>query len=191
MTKLLPSLALLSILPLAIASAQNETPIQTELKNVEPSAQIRSTRGDIMPIFWKAKLGDSSVMIPIRSIEFFGVQNYEVDGVTVVRELTISTDSNNLIRIYHIRPIDLAGQATNTLETLRRVAEGTTGEELDRPVKIFPQTTHAHMVEYRVEEESHVSSLYEHLESVMIEYHARDLIQDQRPETVREVKISD
>lgn len=184
------ALVILSLLT-AVSFAQAENPVQRTLQRTMPEAEIREAKAEIVPLFWKAKLDESTILLPLRSIEFFGVQNYDVDGATRVRELTISTDSHNLIRIYHIRPLDAAGKATNHVETLRRLAEGTTGEEFDRPVKVFPQTTHAHMVEYRVEEESHVDSLYQHLEALMIDYQARDIVAEQRPETVREIKIAD
>ena len=189
-----PSLSLVALALLLsprIASAQAENPAQKSVQEITAPAPVQNVRANITPLFWKASLDESVVTVPLRSIEFFGVQNYDVDGATRVRELTISTVSQNLVRIYHIEPLGAATRATNSIETLRRVAEGASGEELDLPVKVFPTTTHTHMVEYRVSRKTDVDALHRHLEATMIEYHARDLVPEQRPDTVREIKVED
>ncbi len=173
-------------------SAQSENPAQKSVQEITAPAPSQTVRANLVPLIWKATIEDSIITVPLRTIEFFGVQDYDVDGATRVRELTISTDARSLIRIYHIRPLPaLANRAPGAIEALRRVAEGGTGEELDLPVKVFPATTHTHMVEYRVSERSQVDALYQHLEAAMIEYHARDLVPEQRGETVREIKVTD
>lgn len=192
MKSLIPVFLFLLGLSLDSAFSQAENPAQKSVQEVNAPAPSNSVRANIVPLFWKANIDESRVSVPIRSIEFFGVQDYDVDGATRVRELTISTDSNNLIRIYHIRPLEaVASRASSTIETLRRVAEGASGEELDLPVKIFPATTHAHMVEYRVSQREDIDTLYGHLEQAMIAYHARDLIDEQKPLTVSEIQIQD
>ena len=194
MKALLVSLSL-TLLPFALAPvawSQAENPAQKSVQDVTSPAPSNSVRANIVPLIWKANIDDSIVSVPVRSIEFFGIQDYDVDGATRVRELTISTDSHNLVRIYHIRPLEaVASRASNTIDALRRVAEGASGEELDLPVKIFPATTHAHMMEFRVSEKDHIDALYNHLEQTMIAYHARDLVDEQKPLTVNEVKIAD
>lgn len=181
---------ILSLSPSVLSQAEN--PAQTSVQNITAPAPSRTVQANIVPLIWKANIKESIVSVPIQSIELFGIQDYDVDGTTRVRELTISTDSHNLVRIYHIRPLPaVANRAPGTIEALRRVAEGVSGEEQDLPVKVFPTTTHAHMVEYRVSKREDIDTLYRHLEQAMTEYHARDLTDEQKPLTIREIKIED
>lgn len=187
---LLPVVISLTLLP-GLCPGQVENPAVESVQEVLPSATIQSVRANIIPLIWKATIDASTIAVPLRSIEYFGVQDYDVDGATRVRELTITTNSQSMIRIYHIRPLAAVTETTRqTVETLRNVAEGVAKEELNLPVKIFPATTHSHMVEYRTDKEGDIDELYQHLESVMLEYMARDLIPEQRGETLREIKTS-
>jgi molybdopterin biosynthesis enzyme MoaB len=45
------------------------------------------------------------------------------------------------------------------------------------------------MVEYRAGKKEDVQELYDHLEAAMIEYHARDLVPDQRDSVVRKIEV--
>lgn len=178
------------LLPLSLI-AQTENPAIKSVQEVTAPAPTRTVQANIIPLIWKATIEESIICVPLRTIEFFGIQDYDIDGATRVRELTISTNARSLIRIYHIRPLAaVANRASGSVEALRKIAEGASGEELDLPVKVFPVTTHTHMVEYRLSEREDVDALYNHLEAAMIEYHARDLILDQRGKTIREIKVT-
>jgi len=181
----------LSLVTLSSIHAQVENPANRIVQRIVASPSVQTVEADLVPLFWKASINDSIISIPLSKVEFFGVQDYIVDGATQVRELTISTQARSMIRIYHIRPLTAVDRGTNNLETLRAVAEGKTGGDENRPVKIFPTTTHASMVEYRVKEKKQIDELYSHLESTMVEYHSRNLVPEQRPETVREVTVKD
>lgn len=170
--------------------AQTENPVQKSQQAVETPVPVSTTRGDITPLFWKATIDDAIVTIPLRNVEHFGIQDYEVDGVTRVRELAITTVSRSMVRIYHIQPIGPIDEAAERVKQLRRIAEGVVdANEEEIPVKVFPSTTHVPMVEYRVSKEEIIDALYESLEGVMIDYHARTLIPEQREQTVREVSV--
>lgn len=176
----------------AFGYGQTENPAVKSVQEVTAPAISSTVSANIVPLIWKASIGKSIVALPLRSIEYFGVQDYDVEGATRVRELTISTHSQSMIRIYHIRPLAVVTKtAGESLQALRNAAEGIVGEELDLPVKVFPSTTHSHMVEYRTGKEGDIDALFKHLEEVMIEYHARDLVPAQRSSTVREVRVAD
>lgn len=181
----------LSILPLHPISAQTENPAQRSVQRIVQPAPVQSIDADIVPLFWKAKLSDSLITVPLRNVKFYGVQDYVVDGATRVRELTISTNARSLVRIYHIQPLTAVSNVTDKIQTLRNIAERKTGGDEKRPVKIFPATTHVHMVEYRIEDRDSIARLYEHLESTMIESHARFLVPEQRGDTVREIEVQE
>lgn len=170
--------------------AQSESPVQGSHTNVIDGPPTGNTRAEIVPLFWKALIGGSIVSAPLASIEYFGVQTYDVDGAARVRELTITTKSQFMIRIYHMAPLGaIAEHAENTIKALGGIVESAAGEELNVPLKVFPSTTHAHMVEYRVTEKADIDTLYQHLETAMKDYHARTLVPAQRENTVRQVKV--
>lgn len=184
-------LQLLALTLLALPSlAQSESPVQGSHTNVNDGPPVGTARAEIVPLFWKALIGGSIVNVPLASIEHFGVQNYDVDGVARVHELTITTKSQSMIRIYHMTPLSaVAEHLEDTVKILNNFAEGAAGQELNVPVKVFPSTTHAHMVEYRTTERAHIDTLYQHLETAMKDYHARVLTPAQRENTVRQVKV--
>lgn len=184
-------LPLSAIVLLALhAHGQSESPVQGGHTNVTGGPPTNSAHAEIVPLIWKALIGRSIVSVPLRSIEYFGVQTYDVDGVARVRELTISTHSQSMVRIYHMIPLSaIAKRAENTLNNLGRAAEGAADEDLNVPVKVYPTTTHKHMVEYRTGQREDIDKLYAHLEATMKDYHARALVPGQRGETVREVKV--
>lgn len=171
------------------ATAQSESPVQGSHSNVIEGAPTGSVRAEIVPLIWKAEIRDSMVNVPLASIEYFGVQNYDVDGVARVRELTITTKSQSMIRIYHMSPHSgIAEHTENTLKALNQIVDGVDPDN-NVPVKVFPSTTHAHMTEYRVLEKADIDKLYKHLETAMKDYHARVLTPAQRDQTIREVKV--
>lgn len=173
----------------SFASAQSESPVQGSHSNVIEGAPTGSVRAEIVPLIWKAEIRDSLVNVPLASVEYFGVQTYDVDGVARVRELTITTKSRSMIRIYHMSPISgIAEHTENTLKALNQIVDGVDPDN-NAPVKVFPSTTHAHMTEYRVLEKADIDKLYKHLETAMKDYHARVLTPAQRDQTIREVKV--
>ena len=182
-------LSVLALLTIQLP-AQSESPVQGSHTNVIEGPPTGTTRAEIVPLFWKALIGGSIVSVPLTSVEYFGVQTYDVDGVARVRELTITTKSQSMIRIYHMAPLSaVAANAENTLKSLGRIADSVANEELNVPVKVFPSTTHAHMVEYRTTEKADIDKLYQHLETAMKDYHARVLTPVQRESTIRQVKV--
>lgn len=191
-----------SLIPVAILSlvlgafilfpllAEHENPNQNVVDEVVDEATVRTVRANITPLIWRAKIDEAVVAVPLRSVEYYGVQVYDTDSQTRVHELTICTESQSFVRIYYILPLgttnERLGQAA---ERLRSVAQGSTRQEWVYPIKQYPTTTHTHMVEYRVKSKEHVQLLYDNLEAAMIEYHARDLIPDQRQQTVRKIEV--
>jgi hypothetical protein len=184
-TLLLLSAAML--LSLMNASAESESPVQGSVASVGGGPTSSSVNAEIIPLFWKARIGKSIVSVPLQSIEYFGVQSYVVDGTARVRELTISTHSQSMVRIYHMQPLTAAARiAANAVDRIGRSSD----DEIEVPVKVFPTTTHVHMVEYRTSKREDIDTLYQHLEAAMKDYHARALVAAQRGDTVREVKVS-
>lgn len=186
----LAGIALL-LFPAHQIKAQTEDPAQQQVHKVIKPARIQAVGANVIPLIWKAVINNASISLPLRNIEFYGVQEYVVNDATRVRELTISTNSRNFIRIYFIQALTAVDIASDRIASLKKIADGQASGNLKLPVKVFPITTHSHMVEYRVSDESQIGELYNHLEATMIEYHARRLIPEQRNLTIREIKIKD
>lgn len=171
--------------------AQHENPNQKGVEEVSGGAPVRSVRANITPLIWRARIDEAVVAVPLRSVEYYGVQVYDTDSQTRVHELTICTKSQSLVRIYYILPLGTTNERlSSAAERLRGLAQGATRQEWVYPIKQYPTTTHTHMVEYRVRSKENVQQLYDSLEATMVEYHARDLVPNQRPETVRKIEIT-
>lgn len=191
------SLIPVSILVVAIVAivlhpllAEYENPNQKGVEQVSGGAPSRTVRANIVPLIWRASIDDATISVPLRSVEYYGVQIYDTDTQTRVHELTICTESQSLVRIYYILPLGSANErAGQKVERLREIAQGASRQDWVYPIKQYPTTTHTHMVEYRVPEKENVQSLFENLEAAMIEYHARDLVPEQRDATVRKINI--
>ncbi len=170
--------------------AEFENPNQKSLEEVTGEPPVSNVRANIVPLIWRAMIDDAVVAVPLRSVEYYGVQIYDTDSQTRVRELTICTESQSFIRIYHIKPFGTTSERlSDTAARLRNVAERGARQEWSYPFKQYPVTTHTHMVEYRVENEDSVGQLYDHLEAAMVEYHARDLVPAQRSQIMRQIEV--
>lgn len=165
----------------------------------------------IKPLFWKADIGKSTLFLPLQEIEFASVQNYKVvssvmqegrDVITEkseamrVRELTISTKSHNFIRIYYFDKLkDAANKDSDQTSAIKRLeklrGQLATAKDQPYPVKHYPETTHKHMVEYRVANESDIEQLYTSLQETLIDFHAYQLVDEQKEKTVSTVSASE
>lgn len=168
-----------------------ENPNQKGVESVTAPAPVSPVKANIVPLIWRATIDEAVIAVPLRSVEYYGVQIYDTDSQTRVRELTICTESQSLIRIYYIEPLGTTSERlADKAKRLQQIARNAGQQEWPYPFKQYPMTTHAHMVEYRVAKEETVGQLYDHLEAAIINYHARDLVEDQRPQIVSDIKVA-
>ena len=131
----------------------------------------QSTDGGIRP-FWKCSLPAGQFLVPIDRISNVSTHEYLVQGAGRVREMVVSDDSSTIARFYYMEP---AAQLTNpvtgdstrkyTEEALEKTAEFTGTEPVwKRVMKEYPHATHAHTVEYRLEDIKTMQKLFAHLE---------------------------
>ncbi len=183
--------ACLLTVPLFSFGQEIENPNQKSVEEVIEPAPVAAVKANIVPLIWRATIDEAVIAVPLRSVEYYGVQIYDTDSQTRVRELTICTESQSLIRIYYIEPLGSTHERlAEKAKRLQQIAQSGGTQEWPYPFKQYPTTTHAHMVEYRVEKEETVGQLYDHLEAAIINYHARDLIEDQRPQIVSDIKVA-
>lgn len=179
------------VLPVFSFGQENESPNQKNVEEVTEPAPVSTVKANIVPLIWRATIDEAVIAVPLRSVEYYGVQIYDTDSQTRVRELTICTESQSLIRIYYIEPLGTTSERlADKAKRLQQIARSAGKEDWPYPFKQYPTTTHAHMVEYRVAKEETVGQLYDHLEAAIINYHARDLIKGQRSQIVSEVKVA-
>lgn len=165
-------------------------PIQPKVFNPSGTAAEQGVIGEIIPLIWHAQVGNALTSVPLSSIDHYGVQDYLLQGVASVRELTITTKSQSMIRIYHVKPIiDIVGAANERLEELRKKITNGDDEDKDLPAKDYPTTTHKKMVEYRVSEVKDIDVLFNSLDETMITFLGRQLPPGQREQIVNKVKV--
>lgn len=136
--------------------------------NPVPSEAGQEGAGDqpIAKALWQASVGNGSFMVALDKIASVSRHSYLMDGV-IVDEVTVDTVGQALARFYFIKPVTdgVAGgsiqkvtdQATAVLGQAAKEA-GTNVHEM--VVKVYPTTTHAKTVEFRLRTEKDLDALY-------------------------------
>lgn len=118
--------------------------------------------------FWQATVGGGNFMVALDKITSISRHKYVLDGSVIVDEVTIDTVGQALARFYFFKPIT-AGSPGNAVQDLTDKARDTVDEATTRGggipvqnmvVKKYPDTTHAKSLEYRVQSEQELKSLY-------------------------------
>lgn len=126
--------------------------------------------GTIRP-FWKAVLPAGTWLIPLDRISNVSTHEYVVQGAGRVWEMVVSDESSTIARFYYMEsasnlknPVTGESGLKYTEEALNKAAKETDTEEIwRRVVKVYPQATHAHTVEYRLEDIKTMHRLHQHL----------------------------
>lgn len=124
---------------------------QEENEDGEPAERSRVS-------YWKAVLPDGSFLVPHHAITSISKSSYVVDGAIRVTEMSVGTSGSVQGRFYYAELISTEspagiGQSTinfleeKSREIKERIGRGEVGEEV---VKNYPDTTHAHTVEFLV-----------------------------------------
>lgn len=155
--------------------AQTRNPTQNQNQNQSESSEMPPSR---IP-YWKCELyGDNVFFARLNSIASVSIHTYNVDGVLNVDEVTVSTVGSAVARFYYIAkpteevPSSIPQKLSDRAESLLKKAAGKVGaaDDLYGVQKIFPQTTHARIIEYRLREKKHVKEIYESLEVSLRRY---------------------
>lgn len=148
---------------------------QAPNNNEQSDDEENGSEDDGPKAFWQARLGGGHYLVALRSIASIAKHEYISDGAARVVEITVSTNSSIAARFYYLEPLSndtplAVGKAS--LERLEQVVrQGATRagseEALDAVVKSYPATTHAHTVEFRLQDEAHLGSLYRSLHNAL------------------------
>jgi len=121
---------------------------------------------------WTAELPGGKIILPYSSITSISLHNYEVDGTIAVTEVTVGTMGSEIARFYYLEPItpeSPAGMGQEAIEQLKEKVQELTqraGQDLEsRVVRNYPESTHAHTIEFRLPSKAEVERLYSHIES--------------------------
>jgi hypothetical protein len=122
--------------------------------------------------FWQATLPGGHYMVALDRISAISRHKYVLlDGSAIVDEVTIDALGQALARFYYIAPVTDAASGSNAGEIAKKIA-GRAGELIDKAadtagttahqmvIKKFPETTHAHTIEYRLLSAEELSGLY-------------------------------
>lgn len=122
--------------------------------------------------FWQATLPGGHYMVALDRISSVSRHKYVLlDGSAIVDEVTIDALGQALVRFYYIAPVTDAATGSQTGAIASRIA-GRAGELIDKAadtagtsahqmvIKKFPETTHAHTIEYRLLSAEELSGLY-------------------------------
>jgi hypothetical protein len=145
-----PAALLLATLLPALLHAQDATPTPAPA----PSR---------LPI-WECDLPGGKYIVAVHSIVSVSQHEYLVDGARVV-EVNVDTTGNMAVRFYYLEPMTTnlpIGQGV--VNTVRDAVQNAAGEvATDKPwekvIKTYPTTTHAHTIEYRLDNEDDTAKI--------------------------------
>ena len=120
------------------------------------------------PRFWQASFANGGhYLVKLDRISSASKHEYIGNGTARVVEVTIGTDTAVVSRFYYFEPVgkDAAISAVNVVvnrvEEVAKDAASRVSPTAGRNVmKDYPNTTHAHTVEYALQSEAALSSLY-------------------------------
>ena len=109
-------------------------------------------------------------MVALDRISSMSMHQYVLDGGLIVNEMTVDTNGRSLARFYHIEPVKASGDGGGAArvvergqELLDRAGQRTGLAVHDMVQKNYPNTTHAGMVEYRLQNLASLEALYQSL----------------------------
>lgn len=121
--------------------------------------------------FWQASVGGGHYMVALERISAISRHKYLLDGSVIVDEVTVDALGQALARFYFLTPVtdamtgNAAGNAASRIVDRGRDLIDKTASEAgtdihNMVVKKFPETTHAHTIEYRVLSAEELTGLY-------------------------------
>jgi hypothetical protein len=123
---------------------------------------------------WRCDLPGGTYEVGVRNIISVSIHDYVVDGVARVTEMNIETPGSTEVRFYYLEPVvgsSPLGIGQSTLERAKELATEVAGQANpgDQPpwekvVKSYPTTTHAHTVEFRLNSQDDLQTLFKSAE---------------------------
>lgn len=142
----------------AEATAQNDTPTKGS-----------STTDEAIPTkFWHAMLPGGQYMVALGRISNIGLHEYVANASARVFEVTIAADGAALARFYYMEPMTDKSPLNVGQIVADRIKSSTDevgkrtglGDAWQKVVKDYPNTTHAHTIEFRVDHKDDLDALF-------------------------------
>lgn len=133
---------------------------------------VRQSVDGVLRPFWKCNMQGGTYLVPLDRVSNVSTHEYVVQGAGRVWEMVVSDDSSTIARFYYMESASLLKDPIVTGESglkyteaaLEKAAKATQTEEIwKRVVKEYPHATHAHTVEYRLEDIKTMHLLFDHL----------------------------
>lgn len=136
------------------------------------AAQTPTPTPDVGGAFWRAELPGGTYMVALPAIASISSHEYLVDGASRVTEVTVDTMGSVQARFYFIEP-NIPQAPGGIGQSALNFAQEKAAEALDRTgtdvwkkvVKKYPEATHAHTVEYRLDSKETLTKLFKSLET--------------------------
>jgi len=154
--------ALLASMSLSIQAQTEPTPEPTPPQN-ESTKKADDNEEEGRPHLWVARMMSGNYIVRVDRIASIGKHEYIANGATRVIEVTVTTNSSAIARFYYL------DVATGSTISAAKEAGRHAGNEgiLFEVTKDYPNTTHAHTIEFRLRSEDAVNSLYSNLARTM------------------------
>ncbi|MEO7932662.1 MAG: hypothetical protein ABIT76_05840 [Chthoniobacterales bacterium] len=150
------------------------------------SAQTPSPSPETLPRqgFWRAVLPGGVFRVRLDRIQSVSTHEYTIEPLTRVTELTIDTGGAVVTRFYYLEiltpqtPMGLGQSAVDLVKEKAEEAANTVSGDAGiwkKVTKIYPSTTHAHTVEYRVESKDDIRKLMSSAEKAWSTNHGEEI----------------
>ncbi len=131
-----------------------------------------STSEDIAQKIWHANLPGGQYMVALGTISNIGIHEYIANGGARVYEVTVSAGGPALARFYYMEPMTdksplNIGQvvADRLKKASDEVGKRTgLGDAWQKVAKDYPNTTHAHTIEFRLDYKDDLDALFASLQ---------------------------
>ena len=130
----------------------------------------------IQAAFWRCELPGGVYAVSLPTVSSVSTHEYVVDGAARVTELTVGTTGAVVARFYYLQPLvpkSPIGLGQSVIDKVQERAQDVAGRLESagvepfwkKVVKNYPTTTHAHTVEYRLDNLDDVEKLRKSLET--------------------------
>ena len=171
---------------LVLAAVLLVSPLQLHAQNAAPAANNNNKINDTEQPnrFWQANVGGGHYMVALGTITAVSRHKYLLDGAIVVDEVTVDTTGQALARFYFLSPVSdkltgngLGNTAARIVDRGREIVDNRAddaGTDVHTMVvKKFPETTHAHCIEYRLLSAEELSGLFNSVRTAWETGHGR------------------
>ncbi|MBK1883869.1 hypothetical protein JIN85_15735 [Luteolibacter pohnpeiensis] len=140
---------------------------QTTTDTTDTQESSESTETSRTDGFWQATMSGGEYEVALSRITSVSRHKYLLDGALIVDEVTIDTVGQSLARFYYIEPVteklpgNTGAALTNrTSDLIERAGQLNPNGLENMVVKKYPETTHAHTVEYRLLSKAQLTTLF-------------------------------